>query len=269
MALYTPYELPANWELSFESDTLKADSFWNARLIRKEDIINPDGSRAQRFTLAGDGDAVKPAGAVFSVGFSGAGVLNHQVIFRHCQINHRACAVRFTGGEQNSVANLFSAFNRSDTVSNSMVQSITHTAKAPEVTLEKRSESEGGYGLTITVKNVSGDTLQGGSTGWYVVLPLKNGVLGENPSNSLWNFDARFSALAGGYPDGGYVMTPKSTAGPLSQNASVVSDFNGSGAITQLIPSAALPANIKYGCLLQKRLHELENTFVVDASCLP
>ena len=248
--VWVPTAITGGWTLKFQSADLgkeaSANSFWNA--TASYDPVT------QTFTLSSPswgGDV--QANTMLSIGFNGSGFLNTAFALSNCNLNGQPCvaSVMTSQDSQQTLANLqqsgsTAALSTSTATGGTTGQatassgsSATTASGTPmlQVLFSVNSAWQGGYGGNISVKNLSGNALVAGATGWQAKLKFPDLATAKDVFKSgPWNFQVAFSN------DGGVTLTPTAWSSALAPGDTASSGFNGGFTANLLKAASADPS---------------------------
>jgi chitinase len=242
LSIWVPSDVKGGWTLKFRSAELarqaSAASFWNT-------TASYDAA-SQVFTLVSPGWAGDiQANSVLSVGFNGSGTLDTHFALEDCTLNGQPCVATVLSNQDSlqTLANLkatdASAGSSSSPIDTSGQASTTGNTNATlEVLLSMSSSWEGGYSGNITIKNLSGNTLASGASGWQAKLKFPDLATAKDVFKSgPWNMQAVFGT------DGTVTLTPAPWAAALAAGDTVSSGFNG-GTSANLLKAASADGRV-------------------------
>ena len=249
--IWVPGAVKGGWTLTFRSAELgrqaPAAAFWNATTR-----YDP---ATQTFTVtapAWSGDIA--ANSVLNVGFNGSGVLSTGFALEACAFNGQPCVatVLSAADSQATLAGLqaANAAGAADTGSGGSATSgstSTNTGGAAagaapanallEVLLSVDSAWAGGYGGTISVKNLSGQPLPAGG-GWQAKIKFPDLATAKDVFKSgPWNLQASFAN------DGTVTLGPLAWTAAVAAGDALGSGFNG-GDVENLRKAASLDGSV-------------------------
>ena len=251
LSVWVPSAITGGWTLKFQSADLGKEtspaSFWNATTS-----YDP---ATQTFTLTSPswgGDV--QANSVLSIGFNGTGVLNTAFMLNNCTLNGQPCVASVMTSQDSlqTLANLqLSGSTAAQTTSTeaSGTSGQTTTISGTETTttigtptiqvlLSVDSSWQGGYSGNITVKNLSGNTLAAGSSGWQAKMKFPDLATAKDVFQSgPWNFRVAFGS------DGTVTLTPMSWSSALASGDTASSGFNG-GSTANLVKAASADPSV-------------------------
>lgn len=225
-----PTAVSNGWTLKFQSAGL-------GRQIQASTVWNGNASfdhSTNTFTITSlSWNGTVAQNTALNVGFSANGALDPAVDLSNCSFNGQPCviSVMTPQASQQTIANLESGQSAgtstggsgsSTSSGRSSSGSATTASPALQVLFSIDSTWSGGYGGTVTVKNLSTQSLPAGSGGWQVILKFPDAATAHNVFQSgPWNFQASIAS------DGTTILSPASWAAALPAGGVTSSGFNG------------------------------------------
>ena len=238
--VWVPSAITGPWTLTFQSSSLgkqaQAASFWNASATYE--------ANTGTYTLTSPSwSSGVAANSVIKLGFNGTGVLDPNYILSNCTFNGAPCvaSVMSAANAQQTVTTLSqntAAISSSTSTStgdtgtsgtssgtsagSTSSDSTAQTATSLQLTLSVDSAWTGGFGGTIAIQNLSGQTLPAGASGWKATLKFPDVVTASSVfQGGPWNFSVAIGS------DGTVTLTPPAWAAGLAPGAVTSSGFNG------------------------------------------
>ena len=238
LKIWVPIAVSGGWTLRFRSAELgrqaPATSFWNA--------TTSYDSATHIFTVSAPawGGEVA-ANSILDIGFNGSGVLNTAFVLEDCVFNGQPCvaSVLSAADSRTTLAGLKAGSTPpADTATGGGTDttgtgsgSADNFTGALEVLLSVDSAWEGGYGGTVSIKNLSSTSMPAGG-GWKAILKFPDLAAAQDVFRSgPWNLHAAFGA------DGTVTLSPMPWTSAVPAGGSVSSGFNG-GAVAHLRTAA-------------------------------